>query len=1068
LSREHANIGKFSLYRGMLVSLPKGRGVGKLEAVHDSMCSVLVFCSIIRSEIVHIPSASLRRAYLSPQTRVYVRDEERHRVGRVTDFYRNDNGLVDYEVRFPNGKRADFSELSLFIRPWSAPDDPAEVLARGGAESQYLYDRRQAAVLPLVTLRGAAQGMTALISSGIELAAHQVAAVRRVLTDPVQRYLLADEVGLGKTIEAGLIVRQHLIDNPETRVILAVPAHLCPQWRHELSTKFLLDQFGDTVEVIAHADLVRVQCVPDILVVDEAHHLVGIEEGELAPSSKRLRAVASEVPVLLLLSATPALGNEARFLALLNLLDPNSHPLEDVDGFRRKLEGRREIGRLLLGLDPEAPRLVLRQRCAEMERLFPDDLTIRELAPQLVAATRDAPAEVPALCVALKSYIADSYRIHQRLIRSRRAEAEPWAFSPRGSWADGKPTFTHVRVEADDSAWVATLLSVLEEWRFAAVEAAVGDERILNQTALRYADLLNATTQGRRVLNDWISACSTRPSFAEEPLILDSLRLLAEEGEDEKESDYSTACESTRRLLRILQTDGKGSKIVAFSSTTASAFAFHAALIDTLGDCRVMLLTGDGATEDEATIAAFTSPSVSAVLICDRHGEEGLNLTCANAIIHLDLPISAARIEQRIGRLDRFGRRIGAVRHRIMLPVDEDDSPWTGWIDFLSEGLGLFHQSISDIQFLLEGFELKLFRVLLERGPIGVQALSAEVRDAIGEERRSQDEQYALDRIALSEEPVETFIQTLEAAEEDESALQDGVEHWLIGALLLKKQPVAWPVQDPFKLHATKETLVPRLPWLDAFNLEQLPALTWRRRVASANPEAMLLRPGTPLLDLVERFTLWDDRGTAFVTWRTATSWAHDLWMGFRLCFVLEPDIPISDMFAPSRTELAALRRAQRYLPPRMLSVHVGIDGLVVQDPLLLSILTRPYCRGDAGAGGNFDLNLASRPHILDSVIDPATFANLCRSTRDRCRGALLAEKSLGETIAAAQRLAAVEVERRRIRLRQRYSSGDLAVQADIQAIESILPAISTPSLRLDSMGCFIVSAEPPGLDPHE
>jgi ATP-dependent helicase HepA len=240
----------------MLVSLPQKRGLGKLEAVEGDTCSVSVFRSIIRSEIVQFPVAALSRAYLSPQTRVYVRDDERFRVGRVTDFLIGENGLIDYEVRFPNGKRADFSELSLFIRPWSAPDDPAEVLASSGAESQFLHDRRQAAVLPLIKLRGAAQGMTALISAGIELAAHQVAAVRRVLTDPIQRYLLADEVGLGKTIEAGLILRQHLIDNPETRVIVAVPAHLCPQWRNELATKIRLDQFGDAVEVIAHADLV--------------------------------------------------------------------------------------------------------------------------------------------------------------------------------------------------------------------------------------------------------------------------------------------------------------------------------------------------------------------------------------------------------------------------------------------------------------------------------------------------------------------------------------------------------------------------------------------------------------------------------------------------------------------------------------------------------------------------------------------------------------------------------------------------------------------------------------------
>ncbi|MCP6406915.1 hypothetical protein NL481_28345, partial [Klebsiella pneumoniae] len=80
-------------------------------------------------------------------------------------------------------------------------------------------------------------------------------------------------------------------------------------------------------EVITHADLARVRQAPDILIVDEAHHLVGVEAGPLASASAKLRVLADQAPVLLLLSATPALGDEARFLALLNLLDPSSHPL---------------------------------------------------------------------------------------------------------------------------------------------------------------------------------------------------------------------------------------------------------------------------------------------------------------------------------------------------------------------------------------------------------------------------------------------------------------------------------------------------------------------------------------------------------------------------------------------------------------------------------------------------------------------------------------------------------------------------------------------------------------------
>ena len=239
------------------------------------------FIPYLETETIDLALSDIGRAYLSPQTRVYVRHDDRFRVGRVTNYQVHENGLVDYEIRFPNGKQSDFSEIDLFVRPWNAPEDPAEILAAGGAESQFLHDRRQSASVPLLTLRSAAQGLTSLISAGVDFVPHQIAAVRRVLTDPIQRYLLADEVGLGKTIEAGLIIRQHLIDNPDTDVLISVPPHLCKQWRSELVHKLRLDQFDEAFECCAHADLARVSRSPDVLVVDEAHHLVGLELGTI-------------------------------------------------------------------------------------------------------------------------------------------------------------------------------------------------------------------------------------------------------------------------------------------------------------------------------------------------------------------------------------------------------------------------------------------------------------------------------------------------------------------------------------------------------------------------------------------------------------------------------------------------------------------------------------------------------------------------------------------------------------------------------------------------------------------
>src|SRR4051794_20472451 len=137
--------------------------VGKLQAAADGRCAIGIFHSIRRTETIECAASDLERVYLSPQTRVYVRDDERMRVGRVTDYLQQENGLVTFEIRFPNGRQSDVSEIDLFVRPWNAPEDPAEILAAGGAESQFLHDRRQTALAPLGVLTSAAQGLTALL-----------------------------------------------------------------------------------------------------------------------------------------------------------------------------------------------------------------------------------------------------------------------------------------------------------------------------------------------------------------------------------------------------------------------------------------------------------------------------------------------------------------------------------------------------------------------------------------------------------------------------------------------------------------------------------------------------------------------------------------------------------------------------------------------------------------------------------------------------------------------------------------------------------------------------------------
>lgn len=95
--------------------------------------------------------------------------------------------------------------------------------------------------------------MSGLISSLIELEEHQAEVVKRVLQDPVQRYLLADEVGLGKMIEAGVLIGQYTLDAPaDHRVLVVAPPPLVMQWRRELRRRFLLGHLlGESIRVVS-------------------------------------------------------------------------------------------------------------------------------------------------------------------------------------------------------------------------------------------------------------------------------------------------------------------------------------------------------------------------------------------------------------------------------------------------------------------------------------------------------------------------------------------------------------------------------------------------------------------------------------------------------------------------------------------------------------------------------------------------------------------------------------------------------------------------------------------------
>src|SRR5262249_6594565 len=228
-----------------------------------------------------------------------------------------------------------FTQVLAAVRT-GATDAPALCLAGGGSLAE------------LVLQVAAWGGYEAVPAAAIDLYDHQLETLQRVLEDPVPRYVLADEVGLGKTIEAALIIRQTLLDDDSARVYISTPSALVRQWRSELAGKFLLesmlesdDQLYPRIVIRSHEEFTAHPAEAQearFLVIDEAHQLINyaLSGGQW----HILAAAAHAAHGLLLLSATPMRGNYEVLEALLHLVDPVAFPLGQTARFAERVGER--------------------------------------------------------------------------------------------------------------------------------------------------------------------------------------------------------------------------------------------------------------------------------------------------------------------------------------------------------------------------------------------------------------------------------------------------------------------------------------------------------------------------------------------------------------------------------------------------------------------------------------------------------------------------------------------------------------------------------------------------------
>lgn len=1067
-----------------LVSIDNKYGIGKVIDIDDEKYQVSFFIDIKTQVQQVFDITELEHVFLSPQTRVYIKDDSgQWKIGRVKDYDDATNPEMDYLISFPNKQEEWYATEELEVRCLLPMVDPTEVLSTSGGESQFLYDSRKNVQKWLIDLRASSRGLTALTSSSIDLVVHQVNIAKRILTDPVQRYLLSDEVGMGKTIEAGIVARQCLLDSENSEILIVVPAHLLSKWEREMKERFYFDDFEGRYEITSPENISGQISNPELVIVDEAHHLIGNVNKYNESTQNKIIEIAKKSTKLLLLSATPGIGNEDVLLSLLRVLDPLVFGSESLEEFKEKVIKQTKHGAFLRTLKVNQSPFLLKRNLPKINDLFPNDIQAETLKEKILEIIDDASKEEKRhfLIKQLRMHLVETWRLHNRLIRTRRIDSEGWEFQERGKKKDNIYITDNIHYFEHPNKVIEQINSNIEEWRSYLSLKFSDDEKLLELAQERYINMLEISNMDIDVFRVKLDEYINSPIIEEE---LEYLKNISSVINDYNYVDKIN--EVSLKIQNFLNKISNNSVGVIFISDMELAKKYVLSLQSMFGEesvCLLQSLTTDTYQQVNSKLR---------VVICDKDAEEGVDLQFADAIINLDLPFNPSRVEQRIGRIDRYGRTKSLkIQHLVMIPTNDESYPWLAWYELLLNGFKVFHEPISDIQLKLESMTSKLQTMLFIHGTQGLEShfdennniagsLIEEICSSILVEREALDEQYALNHLSLLESESLNIRDEIEDAEYDEKSLEENINHWLFSVLQFYK----WNINDKvFEVQWHKKTLVPKQQfwshntfvstsmWEEEFQSSLDRHLTYYRKDAVENKDVSLLRPGHPLFTTLQHYMDWEDRGTAFSTFRVVDEKFpifiphNDIKIMFKLHFIVEAGFITNKLEEEYNSEhYLYLRRVDDYYPPNIFTIYIDENLNIIDDVEITDVLDEPYVDSR-----DIDTNLSSRRNIIDHFIDADILNQLCSDVSMKSKEILLSSLEYTSFNTKAIEKARTDIDLKcasleyKKNIQEDLNNQYIVKEYDeiIQFEQSLIQGITNPRIKLDSFGMYFLSRFP-------
>ena len=604
--------------------------------------------------------------------------------------------------------------------------------------------------------------------------AYQFKPVVKVLESPSNGILIADEVGLGKTIEAGLIWTELRSRFDMRRLLVLCPAALREKWQRELSVKIgvpaqicdanealkaLKDEnvqargfaiiasiqglrpprrWEDDDEKRSAAKLARFlrsmeseDRLVDLLVIDEAHHLRNPETqtNELGLLCKNV----SEYTVLL--TATPIHNRNEDLFSLLRLLDPDTFTRLEV--FSQILEANKPLVKardLVLGsdVDVEALRVLLQE--ARSHPLLKDSRQLKMIEEMGLKQDRIENREFRSRL----AYRLETVNLLSHVVtRTRKRDVKEWRVI-----REVIPEF--IDLEAVEENFYNLVSEVVVEY---AIERYANERFLLAQPQRQMTSSMAASLRSWQKklveLEESDEAGDVEEVLEKRDALGPLVTEIALRSRDYVELEQLIEADTKYSRLKTILVDylkkHPNEKVVLFSAFRAT-LEYLAERLERDGISSIQLKGGQRETKDEI-ITIFRQPGGPSVLLSSEVGGEGVDLQFSRVVINYDLPWNPMRLEQRIGRIDRLGQEADKVIIWNLLYANTIDSRI---YRRLYEKLDLCQTTLGDFEAIL-GDEIRRLEIDLLSGRLSIKE----------QEKRIDQTAQALENLRLVEHQLE-------------------------------------------------------------------------------------------------------------------------------------------------------------------------------------------------------------------------------------------------------------------------------------------------------------------------